>query len=229
MESLLEKASLEGLRFFGRISASISHELKNTLSIMNESAGLLEDLALMAEKGKSLDASRVKSLGSSIKRQIQRTDQIIRNMNRFSHMVDKPLKEIEVVDFLDFILRVSQRLTAAKGIMIKVETGTQPLTVLTRPFFLHSLIWLLLEAGMELAGQSKELTLIPEIIEPGVSIRITGLEMLAPEGDQNFVPKQGEPLLSLLEGEIRKDFEQKALILVLPQKLENEPWENQPQ
>lgn len=36
---------------FAKISAAISHEIKNTLSIINENAGLLEDYAQMAEDG----------------------------------------------------------------------------------------------------------------------------------------------------------------------------------
>ncbi len=44
-----------GLQCFGSISASISHELKNALAIINENAGLLEDLSFMAEKGLPLD------------------------------------------------------------------------------------------------------------------------------------------------------------------------------
>ena len=33
----------EGFQFFGKMSASISHEIKNALAIINENAGLLED------------------------------------------------------------------------------------------------------------------------------------------------------------------------------------------
>jgi C4-dicarboxylate-specific signal transduction histidine kinase len=222
VDSLLDRASVEGLRFFGRISASISHELKNTLSIMNESAGLLEDLSVMAEQGKPLDPSRVKSLGSSIKRQIQRTDQIIRHMNRFSHSVDEPLKEIELNDFMEFILAVSRRLTSARGVAITVEPRDQPLMIVTRPFFLHSLIWLVLEAGMGWAGQSKALSLMPQEMEAGISIQLQGLETLAPEAEKDFLPKQGEPLLPLLEAEIRADIDEKAIVLVLPKRLRDE-------
>ena len=39
------------LRYFGQVSASISHELKNVLAILNENAGLLQDYAAMAEQG----------------------------------------------------------------------------------------------------------------------------------------------------------------------------------
>lgn len=223
MVSLLDTASVEGLRFFGRISASISHELKNTLSIMNESAGLIEDLALIAEQGKALDPSRVKSLGSAIKRQIRRTDQIIRDMNRFSHMVDEPLKEIEVVDFLAFILSVSRRLTAAKGVTVAVEPKDQPLMVVTRPFFLHSLIWLVLEFAMGRAGSTRALTLTPGKIEHGTSIRLTGFETLAPEAGSSFPAKQEQTLLTLLEAQLQMDFEEKAVILILPKRLNDQP------
>jgi len=165
----------------------------------------------------------VKSLGSSIKRQIQRTDQIIRNMNRFSHSVDEPLKEIELNDFMEFILAVSRRLTSARGVAVTVEPRDQPLMIVTRPFFLHSLIWLVLEAGMGWAGQSKALSLMPQKMEAGISIRLTGLETLAPEAEKNFLPKQGEPLLPLLEAKIRADVNEKAFVLVLPKRLRGEP------
>ena len=51
-----------GLQFFSQISASISHELKNVLGIINENAGLLEDLTLMAERGVPLDPVRLKAM-----------------------------------------------------------------------------------------------------------------------------------------------------------------------
>jgi hypothetical protein len=35
----------QGLQFFGKISASVSHEIKNVLAVIGENAGLLEDLA----------------------------------------------------------------------------------------------------------------------------------------------------------------------------------------
>jgi hypothetical protein len=220
--SLLDAAAAEGLRFFGRTSASISHELKNTLSIMNESAGLIEDLALLAEKGRPLDPARVRTLGATIKRQIQRTDQIIRNMNRFSHNVDDPFKQIELVDFLEFVLAVSRRLTAAKGVTVTVHPRDQPLMIVTRPFFLHSLLWRLLEYGMERVGKSKALSLTPEEREPGIWVRLTGLETPAPPAGQGFPAPPEKTLLDLLEAQLKVDPDEKALILVLPTRVGEE-------
>jgi hypothetical protein len=42
------------------MTASISHEIKNVMAIINESAGLLEDYSLMAEKGMPIDPERLK-------------------------------------------------------------------------------------------------------------------------------------------------------------------------
>ena len=51
MSAKLEIVTESGLQFFGKMTASISHEIKNVLAIINENAGLLEDLALMADRG----------------------------------------------------------------------------------------------------------------------------------------------------------------------------------
>jgi signal transduction histidine kinase len=157
MRNLANATNVDGLRFFGRMSASISHDLKNTLSIMNESAGLLEDLAAMAEKGRPLDTQRIKALGATIKRQIQRTDGIVRNMNRFSHSVDDPFKEIGLTVSLELLLTICRRLIDARGIKVTIAPCDSEVTVVTRPFFLYHLVWQLLEHCLTVAGPSKRI------------------------------------------------------------------------
>ena len=85
-----EVISETGLQFFGKMSASISHEMKNVMAIINENAGLLEDLTVMAEKGMPIDPERLKTQASRIMKQIRRGDDIIKGMNRFAHSVDEP-------------------------------------------------------------------------------------------------------------------------------------------
>ncbi len=43
MNSPIEFQNNEDLVFFGKVNASISHELKNILAIISEAAGLLND------------------------------------------------------------------------------------------------------------------------------------------------------------------------------------------
>ena len=51
-----------GLQFFGKLSASVSHDLKNVLSIINEKAGLLEDFCHMARRGMAIDMDRINAV-----------------------------------------------------------------------------------------------------------------------------------------------------------------------
>lgn len=82
--------SREDLRFFGTVSASVSHELKNVLAVVNEAAGLLEDLALMAGRGMPLDPERLARAAATILGQVRRGDAIVRAMNGFAHLPDEP-------------------------------------------------------------------------------------------------------------------------------------------
>jgi len=133
------------LRFFGRISASISHELKNSLSVVNENAGLVEDLALLTAKGRSLDIERVKSLSGSIRRQVKRTDQIIKNMNKFAHSVDMEIKSVDIQEYLELIAAVSARLLAARNITLKLTSPQDRPSIMTSPIFLLYLFWHLID------------------------------------------------------------------------------------
>ena len=51
-----------GMKFFGKMTASATHEIKNALAIINESAGLLEDLSIMASKDHPLSPIRIKDI-----------------------------------------------------------------------------------------------------------------------------------------------------------------------
>jgi hypothetical protein len=80
----------EGVRFFGTVSASVSHEIKNVFAVINEAAGLLEDFTMMAERGMPIDPERLKRAAQSIQGQVRRGDAIVKNMNAFAHSSDAP-------------------------------------------------------------------------------------------------------------------------------------------
>ena len=110
MKEGFDKAEGQGLRFFGKISASISHELKNVLAIINENAGLLQDYALKADKGVPLETERIKTLAEMMRGQIRRGDKIITNMNRFAHSVDETVKAVDLRDILEHVIAYKKRI-----------------------------------------------------------------------------------------------------------------------
>jgi signal transduction histidine kinase len=109
MSAKLEIVAETGLQFFGKMTASISHEIKNVLAIINENAGLLEDLALMANRGAAIETQRLENMSRVVKKQVDRADAIMKNMNRLAHSIDESIKTIDLNDLLELLVALSGR------------------------------------------------------------------------------------------------------------------------
>jgi hypothetical protein len=131
------------LRVFARASASISHEIKNTLSIINENAGLLDDLAGMTEEGGGVPPARVQSAVSSIMKQVVRSNMIMKNLNQFAHSADSFLAQADLAETLSLTVALTARQAAMKK--TTVSNACPPgLSLHTYLFPLESLLYLIL-------------------------------------------------------------------------------------
>ncbi len=169
----------QGLKFFGEMNASISHEIKNVLSIINENAGLLEDFTHMADKGLPIDPERLKTLARMVQKQVKRADSIVKSMNTFAHSVDETVKTVDLGETLAFVSVLTARLTANRGIALEILPSAEPIMLTTNPFFLINFIWLCVDFAMEWIGAAKTLAISPEKTSAGITIKLSGLEGLA--------------------------------------------------
>lgn len=201
MESLV---FMEGaVTFFGRMTASISHEIMNVLAIINEHAGLMEDLALLSEKGRPLDPSRVKELSRKVKEQISRGNGIIKYMNMFAHSGDEPLKAVDPGDLLRLMAALVQRIAGMRGIELLVESQGRLDPLTTRPFLLENLLWLILDALMGLPGADRQVTLSVADLEGRKAILLKRPLSADFQGPDPFSGGHFRCLLEALGGEIR--------------------------
>ena len=84
MDSTIDFKNNDDLAFFGKVNASISHELKNILAIISEAAGLLQDLTAIATKGQKIELEMLNTCSQDIVEEIQRGFTTIKQMNTFS-------------------------------------------------------------------------------------------------------------------------------------------------
>jgi signal transduction histidine kinase len=143
----------KSLAFFGRVNASISHELKNVMAIISETAGLLNDLSEMARKGEPIELDMLTESTGSIIEEIQRGFTTIRQMNRFSHSVDTPVVLTDLREILDLVKHLLGYLPFTGKIRIHPVDGDAPLA-LTCPFILQTILYeaavrIFQEAGSE--------------------------------------------------------------------------------
>lgn len=194
-----------GLQFFGKMSASISHEIKNALAVINESAGLMEDLSLRAEKGIPVDPERIKKQSGNIVKQVRRMDGIIQNMNKLAHSIDEPLKTVDLAETVTLVTNLSTRFAAMRGVVLAYQPPPKPMMILTSPFFLENLLWLCLDFAMNAAVTAKTINLLIDSAERGARVRFTPLDRIPDTTGREFPEERMKALLAALQAELNID------------------------
>ena len=205
-----------GLHFFGKMSATNCHDIKNALAIINENIGLLQDFILMSEKGMAIDPERLKTLAEKVVKQVWRADGFVKNMSRFAHSIDEPVVNVDLNEILELVKMLSSRFVSMRGVTLRPEPSTNPVMVTTNPFLLENLVWLCLDFAMEVAGSGKAVGLISEETKNGARIRFTHIEGLKDTPADLFPTEQANALLKALKGELASDPGAGELALTLP-------------
>ena len=169
------------LKVFGKVSAAVSHELKNTLSIINENAGLLDDFAAMAEQQGGMEPQRVKTAASTIMRQVSRSNIIIQNLNRYAHSGDSPISQADLDEVLSLVVALTARHAAMKNIKVDY-TCPANLKVQTHLLSLESLLYLILCRLYVASAEGSMVHLEAVAVPQGVMIHLDlGCEGFVPE------------------------------------------------
>jgi hypothetical protein len=211
-----------GLQFYSKVSASISHEIKNSLAVLNESAGYLEDVTLMAKKGMDVNMERLESLAGTMLKQVQRTNGIVKNMNRLAHSLDDPASQIDLNPLLELMISLSERTTVTRGFKVSAVFSDAAITITTHPFFLENLIWLILDFAMTVTSDAKTIAMIPAKTESGAEINFTGLEKLTGKSFNDFQTERVRLMLAALNCKLQPNENKGIITIHLPKNI-NQP------
>jgi len=179
----------KGFSFSGEMTASATHEIKNSLAVIKESAGLLEDLALMTDKGIPLSPEKIISIGKRIAKHVERTNNTVTTMNRLAHSTDRFVTSVNIVETLGFLKTITTRLTSNRGMTLHItSTGDDPV-LLTSPFLLKQLVWQCICFLMDEMPDAKEIQInIAEsdrnviLVFKGVSVSKEAFDLFASDG-----------------------------------------------
>lgn len=179
MTARYDSIGASGLQFFGKVSASISHELKNVLAIINENAGLLEDLSFAARRGSAIDPERLERTVQNFSKQIRRADEILKNMNRFAHSVDQFEAQIDLGELAGLVAQLAGRKAAMAKILIEAAAPDTPVSLASNPFLLENLVWLCLEFAIANSAPGTTIRLIPDKTGGAAALHLDGVSGLA--------------------------------------------------
>ncbi|MBF0458483.1 MAG: hypothetical protein HQK99_11385 [Nitrospirae bacterium] len=116
------------LAFIGKIISLYTHEQKNHLAIINESAGLISDMLEFSETPPS--PGQLLDIIKSIDAQIKKSSEMAKYLNAFGHRMDTPLASFKVNDCVEEVLVLLHRLIAQKRITFSTiyAAGLPPIT-----------------------------------------------------------------------------------------------------
>jgi len=91
------------------MTASATHEVRNVLAIIKETAGLIGDLVHLQSESGRLDAEKVHRSVARVDAQVKRGADILTALNRLSHALDHDVRSLAVGEELEQVVFMSER------------------------------------------------------------------------------------------------------------------------
>lgn len=113
--------------FIGRVTAGTTHEIRNVLAIVRESAGLIHDLLRVSPEGAMPAGERLLAVAARIEAQTVRGAEHITRLNQFAHTLDRDRTRTDLCQVVSLVAFFSGRLARAKSQVVTVrEAGPMP-------------------------------------------------------------------------------------------------------
>lgn len=173
--------------FFGKITAGMTHEFKNVLAIINESAGLMEDLCALAPESVP-HYERIKKALGTIRGQIERGADLATGLNRFAHSPDSAVKTVDLSEMAEQLIVLARRFARLKNVTLIAgppEKNEAPLQTTINLVRLQMVLFAAVDCWLACATPGDRIRIYPVKTESGAAM------MLAREGpapDKNDSP-----------------------------------------
>lgn len=216
------------IAFMGRVTAGLSHEIKNVLAIIKESSGLLEDLLLLTKDAPIPKQDKFLTVSASIRAQIERGVEITNRLNRLAHSMDAPQVDADVNDLLEQVAFLMHRFVRARQVHLKTVRREGLPALRTDPFHLQMLVAAGIDLCLPRTTPGGELILTPAAEGPAMTIDLIPLPPAAVEsplpqeaGPGHEARSALAPLLQALEADLTElgDSAPGGLRLTVPSKI----------
>jgi len=194
-----ELSRVKEIGFMGKVTASLSHEIKNTLAIINESVGLMGDLLRKDAPDDWPQYSRFTNLIASIEEQVQRSADIVKRLNQFAHSMDKSLAELDLNETVRQTVLLAQRFATLRRVNLETQLDSKPLHLQSDPFRLLYVIFGFIERAINCSPTEAEVRVKTE--RSGEMFQVTVTEQGAVEADKIRALVSGSPSAEGEQGE----------------------------
>ncbi len=171
------------LRFIGKILAGFTHESKNYLAIIKESAGLIEDMIKLGKSGEAASDQFLEII-HSIEKQIEKSTVLFKYLNRFSHRMDTRLSSFNCNEALEELTALINRFADQKRIELAKDFQQDLPQIYGNPSMVQFLVFSSLEENIISLEKNGRIIIKTEALNGSIIINIV------PEGNLLEVGKE---------------------------------------
>jgi len=180
-ENTLRDSQLASL---GKMLAGYSHELKNHLAIINESAGLMGDLLDMGNFDNEQTIQRFKKIILVIGERIDKANTMAKYMSRFAHQMDMPISNFNVNELLNEELTFLDRFFWIKSLSIQKKLQPKLPSVNNNPSLLLFVLFTHILQIIDRIDPGGEIVLSSQMKGQNILITIDAPKLSAPTIDK---------------------------------------------
>jgi C4-dicarboxylate-specific signal transduction histidine kinase len=189
-----------GAAFVAQVTAGTTHEIRNILAIVKESAGLIEDLIFAFKKRGSLDQEKLTRSLQRIDAQVTRGTELLANLNRFAHSLDQGQGAIDVDLEIQQVASLCLFRARRGRHVLEVQPGGGSLTVDVDPFRLQMSLFAAVGCCLEQLPEGSTVSIATDRMGDRPTVQFTGAA-----GDGAALPAPTEakgwsPLVEIAEG-----------------------------
>jgi hypothetical protein len=163
-----------GLDFFGAIAASVTHELNNSFSIIDQAQGLLADLAAASGSGQPVDPGRLKTVQERINRHVRKGVEIVGRFNRFAHSLDDPAGSFDLCGETGNIVALCKRFADLRYIRLECALHEDEVAITGDAFLLQHAIFICIQLLLDGSGEGDRLEVAVRLRDDAPLIAIAG-------------------------------------------------------
>ena len=210
-----ENLRLLHLRFIGKILAGFTHEVKNYLAIIKESAGLMEDLIKLGKTSAS-DSGQNLEIIHLIEEQIEKANVLFRYLNRFAHRMDDQLATFNINESLEELIALVTRFANQKKITIEKDFHESMPSINSNPSLLQFVVYSALEEKIRNLDKNSKIAIQTGVDENSVRIRLVSEgNLLEGEGNATSISYDIiEKIIKQVGGNILQENRRETLIML---------------
>ena len=158
----MTELQIDDAAFLGKLTAGATHEIRNVLSVIKESAGLMEDLLELANGESFEHAEKFRKMTANILGQVDRGSSLVKELNTLAHTTDDRVRSVDVQKVLLCLCALYARFCRQKEINLTSRLSDSEVFIVTDPVRLHAAVCAVIDVLLEEAPQGSELSITSE-------------------------------------------------------------------